>query len=201
MGKKLILSQEQLDKIVGENISKSGVYGEEGVNDDSPNAESNPGFPGITIIPDDMKNSKDKDGESDVDYRPLDADDITKFIGYPDPAAYLNQTRGSRYYPGTVVYEETYTKEEFEKKLLNEKDEFEKKQFWDGTKLTNGNAAKQELRRAKQSGNVEWAKQLGTVVQKERDKINKSKKIRSSVLNMSNQYRDDSGISGIFSDN
>ena len=64
-----------------------------------------------------------------------------------------------------------------------------------------GNAAKQELRRAKQSGNVEWAKQLGTVVQKERDKINKSKKIRSSVLNMSNQYRDDSGISGIFSDN
>lgn len=201
MGKKLILSQEQLDKIVGENISKSGVYGEEGVNDDSPNTESNPGFPGITIIPDDMKNSKDKDGESDVDYRPLDADDITKFNAYPDSAAYLNQTRGSRYYPGAVVYEETYTKEDFEKKLLNEKDEFEKKQFWDGTKLTNGNAAKQELRRAKQSGNVEWAKQLGTVVQKERDKINKSKKIRSSVLNMPNQYRDNSGISGIFSDN
>lgn len=201
MGKKLILSQEQLDKIVGENISKSGVYGEEGVNDDSPNTESNPGFPGITIIPDDMKNSKDKDGESDVDYRPLDADDITKFIAHPDPAAYGWTHRGTRYYPGTVVYEETYTKEEFEKKLLNEKDEFEKKQFWDGTKLTNGNAAKQELRRAKQSGNVEWAKQLGTVVQKERDKINKSKKIRSSVLNMSNQYRDDSGISGIFSDN
>lgn len=202
MAKKLILSQEQLDEIVGENISKSGVYGEEGVNDDSPNTESNPGFPGITIIPDDMKNSKDKDGESDVDYRPLDADDITKFIAHPDPAAYLNQTRGSRYYPGAVVYEESYTKEEFEKMALNEmKDEFENKVFFDGVKTTNGNAAKQELIRLKRGGNQLRAKQLKTVMDRERDKIKKSKEIRSKVLNMPNQYRDDSGLSGIFSDN
>ncbi len=105
-----------------------------------------------------------------------------------------------KYYPGTVVYE-NYTKAEFEKKILNEKDEFERKQFWDGTKLTNGNAAKQEKLRAKQCGNVQRYKELDRIITNEREKIEKGKKVRSQILNMSNQYRDDSGLSGIFSDN
>lgn len=199
MAKKLILSQEQLEEIVGEGTSQSGVYGGTNAND---NAEFNPGFPGITIIPDDMKDNKDKDGKSSIEYKPNTADDITKFIAHPDPAAYLNQTRGSRYYPGAVVYEESYTKEEFEKMVLNEmKDEFENKVFFDGVKTTNGNAAKQELIRLKRSGNTQRAKQLKGVMDRERGKIKKSKEIRSKVLNIPNQYRDDSGLSGIFSDN
>lgn len=173
MAKKLILSQEQLDEIVGENISKSGVYGEEGVNDDSPNTESNPGFPGITIIPDDMKNSKDKDGESDIEYKPTTSDDITKFIAHPDPAAYLNQTRGSRYYPGAVVYEESYTKEEFEKMALNEEEKTLKNlpitiPTTNGGFTTNINYAKKYRRDCVKNGDIQNAKLANNAINAKR---------------------------------
>ncbi len=78
MGKKLILSQEQLDEIVGG--MGDYFYSNQEV--------GNIGNTEVSIAPVDMWNSKDKDGESDVEYTPTDSDDVTRFIAHPDPAAY-----------------------------------------------------------------------------------------------------------------
>ena len=193
MSKKLILSQSQIDRLTEAN--GNGDYIE---------PESEVGAIGhnqVALEPSCDMDLKDKERDSDVKYKPLDTDTFADILNKPEFNWGYSGTRRSYNggYSFTLV-PEVYTKEQFEKMALDETN----KQL-EGMPMTvtlntpkgevqfcgDENQLSTQLVRAKKSGNKELSNAIQKTLDKERDKVNRSKKIRSKVLGMQGQYRND----------
>lgn len=189
MSKKLILSQAQVDRLteadgMGGYIKPDSKVGAVGHNE-------------VALEPCDMRDTRDKERGSSVEYKPVDTDDIKKFMNVPQVPWGGSHIR-TPYAAGYIA--ETYTKEEFEKMAINETN----KQL-EGMPMTvtvntpkgevqfcgDENQLSTQLVRAKKSGNRELSNAIQRTLDKERDKVNRGKKIRSKVLGMQGQYRND----------
>lgn len=189
MSKKLILSQAQIDRLteadgMGGYINPDSEVGAVGHNE-------------VALQPSCDMDLKDKERDSSVKYKPVDTDDIKNFLNVPQLPWGGSHIR-TPYAAGYIA--ETYTKEEFEKLALDETN----KQL-EGMPMTvtlntpkgdvqfcgDENQLSTQLVRAKKSGNKELSNAIQKTLDRERDKVKRSKKIRSNVLGMKNQYRND----------
>lgn len=189
MSKKLILSQAQIDRLteadgMGGYINPDSEVGAVGHNE-------------VSLQPSCDMDLKDKERDSSVKYKPVDTDDIKNFLNVPQLPWGGSHIR-TPYAAGYIA--ETYTKEEFEKLALDETN----KQL-EGMPMTvtlntpkgdvqfcgDENQLSTQLVRAKKSGNKELSNAIQKTLDRERDKVKRSKKIRSNVLGMKNQYRND----------
>lgn len=186
MSKKLILSQAQVDRLteasgMGDYINPSSEVGAVGHNE-------------VALEPSDMRDSKDKERDSSVEYKPVQTDDIKNFMNVPQLPWGGSHIR-TPYAAGYIA--ETYTKEEFEKLAMDENNQqlngiqmTTTLNTPQGTVMINGdeNKLSTDLTRAKQAGNKELANALQKTLDNRRKPIRQRKKTLSNI-GVQGQYR------------
>ena len=194
MSKKLILSQAQVDRLteadgMGGYIKPDSKVGAVGHNE-------------IELEPCDMRDTKDKERDSDVKYKPVDTDDIKKFMNVPQVPWGGSHIR-TPYAAGYIA--ETYTKEEFEKLALDEINKNLKNRLFTATIETpQGQVSVQDTEgnlavlshRLKKAGNLKGAKDAKKPIEIAREQDKRRRKF-DKEMGVNDPYRD----SNLFDDN